>query len=87
MTPMEFSEIRKSFGMGRKEFGDLLGYTGHGRNIWITIKRYETGERDIPPMVERVVLLLSWFKSDFGYLPDLGRGERAPLELPAEFVE
>lgn len=88
MKPQELADVRTSFGMGRKQFAMLLGYTGEARNMWITIKRYEKGERKIPPMLERLVRLLVWHKSDFGYLPDLDReGARVPLEMPSEFVE
>lgn len=86
MKPQEFAEARSAFGMGRKDFADLLGYTGSARNNWVTIKRYENGERDIPPTIERLVRMLMWFKSDFGYLPDLDRGERVPMTFP-EFTE
>ena len=68
------------------KFGQLLGFTGENRNIYSTVKRYEEGRRDISPTVERLVLMLGWFKEDFGYLPDLDRGERVPEKMPAEFT-
>lgn len=83
MTPKELSDARDLFGLGRRDFAQLLGYTGEPRNNWLTIKRYETGERIIPPMVARLVRLLIWFKNDTGYLPDLDAGERYPMALPA----
>lgn len=64
------SNIRNQFGMGRKEFGALLGYEGDPRNVWITIKRYEIEQRTIPPRTERVVLLLHWYYEATGRLPD-----------------
>lgn len=87
MSPAEFSEARENFGLGRREFGRLLGYTGEPRNIWITVKRYEEGAREVPPTIERLVRLLVWYKSDFGYLPDLDNGGRAPMAMPQEFQE
>ena len=72
-------DARLALGMKRLEFGFLLGMTGERRNIYSTIKRYEEGRRDISPMVERLPLMLLWHKSDFGYLPDLDRGERVPV--------
>jgi hypothetical protein len=88
MRPQELSDARHSFGMGRKQFARLvLGYSGEDRNSWIVMKRYETGQKPIPEYIARLVLMLTWFKSDFGYLPDLERGERVPLEMPAEFDE
>ncbi len=80
-------EARLALGMKRLEFGYLLGMTGEKRNIYTTIKRYEEQRRDISPMVERLVLMLLWHKSDFGYLPDLDRGERVPLATPAQFAD
>lgn len=87
--PMEgtaFLDARLAFGMKRLEFGHLLGMTGENRNIYLTIKRYEEGRRDISPAVERLVMMLLWFKEDFGYLPDLDRGQRVPIITPAEFT-
>lgn len=86
--PMGGAELlgaRRVLGMKRTEFGQLLGMTGENRNIYVTIKRYEDGRRDISPMVERLVMLLLWYKADFGYLPDLDRGERFPAVAPAGF--
>lgn len=89
MKPRELQEIRESFGMTRNQFGRvILGYTGESRNIWNTVKRYESNGRPIPPLVQRLVRLLVWHKSDFGYLPDLDRdGARVPLKMPSEFIE
>jgi hypothetical protein len=87
MTPQEFHDARENFGLGRREFGRLLGYTGDGRNIWLTVQRYEMGKKVIPPTIDRLVRLLVWYKADFGYLPDLDGGRREPMEMPAEFAE
>lgn len=90
MTPQEFTAARQNFGMARKEFGVLLGYTGDLRNVYMTVKRYELGPdvhggRAIPPTIERLVRLLVWFKDDYGYLPDLDNGRREPMEMPEVF--
>lgn len=84
MQGAKLLEARLVLGMKRLEFGHVLGMTGENRNIYSTIKRYEEGRRPISPMVERLVLMLLWHKSDFGYLPDLDRGERVPMAVPAE---
>lgn len=84
MLGAKLLEARLMLRMKRLEFGHLLGMTGESRNIYSTIKRYEDGRRDISPMVERLVLMLLWHKSDFGYLPDLDHGERLPTKVPAE---
>ena len=85
MTPQELSDARQNFGMAKKDFGLLLGYTGELRNIYMTIERMERGTRPISPMVERLVTLLVWFKADYGYLPDLDNGRREPMEMPEVF--
>ena len=85
MSPQEFTEARQNFGLGRREFGYLLGFGGEPKNIWITVKRYETRERDISPTVERLVRMLVWFKADYGYLPDLNSGRREPMTMPEVF--
>lgn len=85
MSPGELNQARQVFGLGRKDFGTLIGIAGEPRNVWITIKRYETGEREIPGTVARLVMLLLWYKSDCGYLPDLDNGRREPMEMPEEF--
>lgn len=78
MTPGRIEEIRTSLGMSRITFGELVGYTGEPRNIETTIKRFETGDREVPPIVERLLMLLLWFRDDHGHLPDLDAGERQP---------
>lgn len=85
MAAERLMEARRALGgpdgpMKRLELGYLLGMSGEKRNIYATIKRYEEGRRDISPMVERLVLMLLWHKADFGYLPDLDRGERSPTQ-------
>jgi transcriptional regulator with XRE-family HTH domain len=78
MPGADFMAIRKSFDMSRKQFAALLGYTGEERNVYMTIKRYEEGIREVPPMVERLALLLKWYRADHGYLPDLDNGQPGP---------
>lgn len=86
MTPEEFKEARQAFGLPKKDFGLLLGYSGDLRNIYQTVNRYEMGIRPIPEMVERLVRMLVWFKADHGYLPDLDNGRREPMMMPEEFA-
>lgn len=78
MTGREFKAARQEFQMGKREFGELLGYTGEPANICSTMRRFETGRREVPPAAERVIMLLRWFKEDHGHLPDLDGGSRAP---------
>jgi transcriptional regulator with XRE-family HTH domain len=84
MSGRDMRDLRIALGMARVEFGQLLGFTGENRNIYSMVKRYEEGRRPISPTVERLILMLGWFKEDFGYLPDLDRGERVPETMPPE---
>lgn len=84
MPPASLEKIRKSFGLERIEFGEYLGYTGEPSNIETTVRRMETGNREIPPMVERLATLLSWYHSDHGYLPDLDSAQRRPRQIIQE---
>jgi len=68
VTGEEMTNARKDFGMSRKEFAVLLGYTGHSNNMWTTIKRYEIGDRDIPPTISRLIQLMHWYYISTGGL-------------------
>ena len=87
MNAREINAARHAFGLGRKDFGYLIGFSGDPRNIWVTIKRWENGERAIPENIARLVQLLVWFKDDYGYLPDLDNHRREPMEMPKEFAD
>lgn len=82
MSGAEFRRIRHEFGMKKLQFGYLLGYTGEPQNITLTMTRFEKNRREVPPAAERLLMLLRWYKSDFGYLPDLDNGRRDPMEMP-----
>lgn len=51
MSPNELNHVRKTLGIGRKDFGRRVGLQGRSNNIWIEVKRMETGEREIPASV------------------------------------
>jgi len=87
MNAREINAARHAFGLGRKGFGKLIGYQGDPRNIWVSVKRMETGEREVPPTVARMVQLLLWFKDDYGYLPDLDNRRREPMQIPEAFAD
>lgn len=82
MTPRQINDARHSFGLGRRDFGRLIGFHGAAQNIWVSVKRMETGEREVPRTVARTVQMLIWFKEDHGHLPDLDAGTRGPLRIP-----
>lgn len=71
--------VRRQFGMKRVPFGQLLGLTGENRNIYLTVRRYEEGLREISPTVERLALMLEWFHREQQYLPDLDSGDLSKM--------
>ena len=76
MAGAQLVSIRKRLGLGRLLFGYLVGMTGEEENIKNTIKRYESGMREISPMLERLAIMLLWFHEDHGYIPDLDKPDR-----------
>lgn len=50
--------------MGRRQFALALGYNGTNETNWLVIRRYETGQKPIPPLVGRMAWLLLQFKSN-----------------------
>lgn len=54
----EFQKIRESMGMGRREFGRAIGYTGTAETVWKTVKAYESDRKPIPPVLARLVFLM-----------------------------
>ena len=68
MTGSQLAEIRRHFGMTRKQFSALLGYDRTAKGGYAQIERYE---RDGPPEhVARLATLLKWYHDDFEVLPD-----------------
>jgi hypothetical protein len=82
MTPKEFQEARRDFGMSRKAFGRMVGLRGDSKTLYTSVKRYEMDKAPIPESIARLIIMLTWFKSDHGYLPDIEYGERSPMPEP-----
>lgn len=61
MTGEEFRKIRESLGFSYFVWGLALGYRGNRSTIHRTIKRYENGEREISPVLARLVMMYNWF--------------------------
>lgn len=59
MKGPQMRECRKSMKLGQIECGRLIGYTGSAKTVKDTVYKYESGKRDIPPMVARLMWLLS----------------------------
>lgn len=79
MTPKEFQEARRDFGMSRKAFGRMVGLRGGSKTLYTSVKRYEMDKAPIPEPIARLIRMLIWFKDDHGYLPDIECGARSPM--------
>ena len=51
MTGTEFKAIRKSLNLSTVEMGRALGYEGQDNTVSVTVRRYESGMRPIPPTI------------------------------------
>jgi len=58
MTPTEFKSIRKRLGLSTVEMGRALGYKGQNNTVSVTVRRYESGMRPIPPTVAVLMTML-----------------------------
>lgn len=47
--------IRRQLGISTRELGTALGYRGNENTISVAIRLYESGKRDIPPWIGRLV--------------------------------
>ena len=58
MTGAEFRAIRQKLGLTLNEWALALGYGRGNRNTrQVTVRKYEAGEREIPPWIERLTLM------------------------------
>jgi transcriptional regulator with XRE-family HTH domain len=51
MTGQEFRDIRLKLGLTAEAFARLLGYRGSRASVQVTIRRYESEVRPIPPAI------------------------------------
>ena len=57
MTGAEFKSIRKRLGLSTVGMGRALGYEGQDNTVSVTVRRYESGMRPIPPTVAVLVMM------------------------------
>lgn len=57
MSGDDLNEIRCKLGLATGEFGWALGFTGPKRNVSVTIRRMEAGEKEITSFVARLALM------------------------------
>jgi transcriptional regulator with XRE-family HTH domain len=58
MTGLELKAIRQKLGLSTIEFGRALGYEGADNTVSVTVRRYESAGREIPPWIGRLAFLL-----------------------------
>lgn len=63
MTPNDIKALRRGMGLSQRQFGLALGYSG--ANIAHTIRKYEDGVRDMPPLLAFAIQALA-----DGYRPE-----------------
>jgi transcriptional regulator with XRE-family HTH domain len=61
MTGEEFATIRKRLGLSLYDWGRALGYEGNRNTIQVAVSRYERGDRDIPPWINRLARMFDRF--------------------------
>jgi len=55
MTGADIRAIRQALGLSVIEFGRALGYAGADNTVSVQVRRYEGGQRTIPPWIARLV--------------------------------
>ena len=57
MTGEDMKSIRKRLGLSTTELGRAIGYEGADATVSVTIRKYESGARPIPPWIGKLVLM------------------------------
>ena len=58
VTGEDMKRIRHQLGLSTLELGRIFGYAGAETTVSVTIRRYESGQRPLPPWLGRFMLLL-----------------------------
>lgn len=58
MTGDGLKAIRKRLGLSVIEFGRVLGYEGEDNSVKVAVRRYERGDRPVPPWIARLAMML-----------------------------
>lgn len=61
MTGDQLAAIRKRLGMSPAKFGRALGYTGNLNSVRLSVRRYESGEKQIAPWIARLAIMYERF--------------------------
>lgn len=73
MTGDEMRKVRERLELSAARFGYAVGYSGPTTNVGRLVRRLESGERHIPPTIERLILMFETFG-----VPDGWDDDRSP---------
>jgi transcriptional regulator with XRE-family HTH domain len=65
----ELKAIRQRLGLSTTELGRAFGYEGSDNTVSVTIRRYESDQRPIPPWLARLAIMLDRFGVPEEFLP------------------
>lgn len=57
MTGDDLNEIRTRLGLSTAQFGYALGFSGSKSNVSTTIRRFEHGDKPVPPWIARLAIM------------------------------
>jgi transcriptional regulator with XRE-family HTH domain len=82
MTGAELKAIRRRLGLSTTQLGRAFGYTGSDATASVTIRKYESGGRPIPPWLGRLAKMFDrhgvpdgWSASPFIQIDDDNQGD------------
>ncbi len=70
MTGEDMKRIRHQLGFSTLQLGRAIGYVGGENTVSVTIRRYESGQREIPPWIGRLLLMFERYGVPPDFLPD-----------------
>lgn len=70
----DMKRIRHQLGLSTLELGRVMGYDGADNTVSVTIRRYESGQRPLPPWLGRLLLMLE----RYGVPDDFRQGRHCP---------
>ena len=70
MTGDEMKRIRHQLGLSTLELGRVMGYSGADNTVSVTIRRYESGQRPLPPWLGRLLLMLERYGVPDDFMSD-----------------
>lgn len=60
-TGDDMKRIRHELQLSTLELGRVIGYEGADNTVSVTIRRYESGQRPIPPWLGRLIIMFERF--------------------------